>query len=191
MKKILPQSFFNRPTVLVAQELLGKFLVRRVGKRKIAVMITETEGYDGFKDKASHAHRGKTARNSIMFGEAGHWYVYFTYGMHWMLNIVTGPEKYPAAVLIRGALRINGYSNVLQNIGMIEREEINGPARLTKALQIDKKLNGKPANYASGLRVEDRGVKVSPKDIEKTPRIGIRYAGPVWGNKKYRFVYTK
>src|SRR3989344_3016714 len=133
MKKILPQSFFNRPTVLVAQELLGKFLVRRVGKRKIAVMITETEGYDGFKDKASHAHRGKTARNSIMFGEAGHWYVYFTYGMHWMLNIVTGPEKYPAAILIRGV------------------EGINGPARITKALHINKLMNGKLADRETGL----------------------------------------
>ena len=188
MKKILTPTFFNRPTLVVTRELIGKFLVRRVGKREIAVMITETEAYDGFKDKASHAHRGQTPRNTPMFGEAGVCYVYFTYGMHWMLNIVTGKKGYPAAVLIRGVLKPLVYSNVLQNIGINEREEINGPARLTKALQIDKKLNGKPASRASGLWFEDRGVKVNPKDIKKTSRIGIRYAGPVWGNKKYRFV---
>src|SRR3989344_8777993 len=104
---VLPQSFFNRPTVVVAQELLGKFLVRRVGKREVAAMIIETEAYDGFKDKASHAHWGQTARNSIMFGKPGHIYAYFTYGMHWMLNIVTGEKGYPAAGLIRGAQIIN------------------------------------------------------------------------------------
>src|SRR3989344_8882529 len=158
MKKILPQSFFNRPTVLVAQELLGKFLVRRVGKRKIAVMITETEGYDGFKDKASHAHRGKTPRNTPMFKSAGTVYVYFTYGMHWMLNLVCGKKEYPAAVLIRAA------------------GEVVGPARLTRALVIDKKFDHQMLGKKSGLWIEDRGVVILPRRIQRTPRIGVSYA---------------
>ncbi|MBI2626024.1 MAG: DNA-3-methyladenine glycosylase, partial [Candidatus Nealsonbacteria bacterium] len=98
----LQRSFFLRPTLLVSKELLGKYLVRKIGRKILVGKITETEAYDGFKDKASHASRGNTERNKVMFDEGGRWYVYFTYGMHWMLNIVTGPQKYPAAVLIRG-----------------------------------------------------------------------------------------
>ena len=96
-------------------------------------MITEVEAYDGFKDKASHASRGKTERNKIMFEKAGKWYVYFTYGMHWMLNVVCGQKNYPAAILIRGAIQfnniinnINVHSNILQNVGM-NIVTINGP----------------------------------------------------------------
>ena len=133
-------------------------------------MITKVEAYDGYKDKASHASRGKTERNQVMFGPAGYFYIYFTYGMHWMLNIVTGPKNYPAAVLIRGT------------------KEINGPARLTKFLKIDKKFNGKKAELKTGLWFEDRGVKINPKDIMKTARVGVAYAGPVWSKKKYRFL---
>ena len=100
--RVLNKKFFERDTITVAKELLGKCLVRRIGKKKLRVIITEVEVYDGFRDKASHASRGKTKRNELMFGDAGHWYVYFTYGMHWMLNIVTRKKDYPAAVLIRG-----------------------------------------------------------------------------------------
>lgn len=132
-------------------------------------MIVETEAYHGLHDKASHAHRGQTARNTPMFGEAGTIYVYFTYGIHWMLNLVTGKEKYPAAVLIRGV------------------EGISGPARLTKALKIDKRLNAKPLSKKSGLWIEDRGIVVRSRDIKKTPRIGIRYAEE-YVHKPWRFV---
>ena len=173
MKRILTQKFFNRPTLTVAKDLLGKFLVRRLGTRKIAVMITEVEAYDGPRDKASHAHRGKTTRNSLMFEEGGRWYVYFTYGMHWMLNIVTGQKDYPAAVLIRAATH-NG-------------KLINGPARFTKYLKIDKRLNGKPANRQSGLWIESRGVKIKPSQIKRGKRIGVDYAG-AWAKKPYNFV---
>src|SRR3989344_5697076 len=131
MKKILGEQFFERSTLAVAKELLGKYLVRRVRGKEVSGMITETEAYDGFHDKASHASRGKTPRNAPMFGPAGCWYVYFTYGMHWMLNIVTREKGYPAAVLIRG-------------VG-----DISGPARVTKRLKIDKKLNGMSASRRS------------------------------------------
>ena len=197
MKKVLAPSFFNRPTVRVAKDLLGKFLVRRRGKKQIAVMIAEAEAYDGPYDKASHASRGRTKRNEMMFGEAARFYVYFTYGMHWILNIVTGPKNYPAAILIRAAIH-NG-------------ELINGPGRLTKYLKINKRLNGKFAIRRTGLWIEDRGVnphtkrgtvtliralgkiprsgvgvKIKPFKIIARKRIGVDYAG-AWVKKLYNF----
>ena len=168
-KRVLGASFFDRPTLIVAEDLIGKFLVRSVSGKTVALMITETEAYDGFDDKASHASRGQTPRNTPMFGKPGTIYVYFTYGMHWMLNIVCGKKMYPAAVLIRGV------------------EGIVGPARLTKALQIDKRLNTLPLSRKNGLWIEDRGVSVSKKDILTTPRIGVHYAQE-WTHKPWRFV---
>ena len=169
-REMLQRNFFERPTLVVARELLGKYLVRKVGRKTTALLITETEAYDGFHDKASHASHWQTPRNTPMFGEAGTVYVYFTYGMHWMLNIVCGKEKYPAAVLIRGV------------------EGITGPARLTKALQIDTRFNTKKLSKKTGLWIEDRGVKINPKNIKRTPRIGVAYAGK-WAKKPWRFVY--
>ncbi|TSC96556.1 MAG: DNA-3-methyladenine glycosylase [Parcubacteria group bacterium Athens0714_26] len=175
MGKILRKEFFeSKNTVKIARNLIGKFLARRLRGKNKAYMITEAEAYDGFKDEASHAHCGRTKRNEIMFGHAGCWYVYFTYGMHWMLNIVTGPEDYPAAILIRG----------IQSAS----RQINGPAKLTKALKINKYLNGKPADKKSGLWIEDRGINLKPRSVKSMPRVGVSYAEPVWSNKKYRFL---
>lgn len=183
-KQIIKKTFFERNSVIVAKELPGKFLVRRIcvnrrsnprksACREVAMMITETEAYEGFEDKASHASRGKTTRNAPMFGPAGFWYVYFTYGMHWMLNIVCGKKGHPAAVLIRGV------------------EGINGPARLTKFLKVNKKINAAKAAPKTGLWLEDRGVKIKSAEIRKLPRIGVAYAGPVWSKKRYRFALPK
>jgi DNA-3-methyladenine glycosylase len=166
MRKILRRDFFEQPTLLVAESLLGKFLVRD----SKSFMIIEVEAYDGFEDKASHASRGETPRNTVMFGEAGIWYVYFVYGMHHMLNIVTGAEGYPAAVLVRGV------------------EGISGPARLTKALGVDRQMNEQKAERKSGLWIEDRGIIVPKNRIEKTPRIGVAYAGEEWARKLWRFM---
>jgi DNA-3-methyladenine glycosylase len=173
VKKILPKKFFERATLVVAHDLLGKLLVRKKGRKEIGYMITEVEAYDGHKDKASHAHRGKTARNKTMFGEAGVWYIYFVYGMYDMLNVVTGPHGYPAAVLIRAV------------------EGISGPGRLTKKLGITRELNSKGAVQKSGLWIEDRGIRVKKKDLKKTPRIWVGYAGAVWSKKPYRFILKK
>jgi DNA-3-methyladenine glycosylase len=175
--KSLTKKFFDRPTLKVAHDLLGKFLVCKFGKKKITLLITEVEAYDGLKDKASHAHRGLTERNKIMFGHAGIFYVYLTYGMHWMLNIVTGHPGYPAAILIRG-----GYD-------LTNKRHVSGPGRLTKYLKINKGLNGRPASTKSGLWFEDRGYKISSRNIKRTPRIGVDYAG-LWAKKPYRFVIT-
>src|SRR4051812_3049610 len=98
----LKSSFFDRNSIEVSKDLLGKYLVRRIGKKTLIFKIIETEAYEGPDDKASHASRGQTPRNIPMFGNPGTIYVYFTYGMHWMLNIVCGKKGHPAAVLIRG-----------------------------------------------------------------------------------------
>ena len=170
MIKVLNREFFERPTVAVAKNLLGKYLCRSYRGKIIRAEIREVEAYDGFEDKASHAHRGVTPRNKIMFGPAGHWYVYFTYGMHWMLNIVTGKSDYPAAVLIRGV------------------EGVHGPARVTKFLKIDKRINGKSASRKIGLWIEgNRKFKDLKLKVTSSPRVGVAYAGPVWSNKHYRF----
>ncbi len=172
MTKVLNLKFFNRPTLAVTQNLLGKILVRRYRGKLIKAVITEVEAYDGFKDKASHASRGLTKRNFPMFGPAGYWYVYFTYGMHWMLNITTGPKNYPAAVLVRGV------------------KGISGPARLTKFFKIDKRFNNRLSSRKTGLWIADNGLKIKDQGLRivKTPRIGVDYAGPVWADKPYRFI---
>ena len=167
----------------MAKELLGKYLVRRIGKKIIARMITEVEAYDGPLDRASHAYRGKTPRNRVMFGKAGQWYVYLCYGIHQMLNITTGPEGYPAAILIRSIALENTHSNILQNVRML----INGPGKVTKSLRIDGSLNAKPCSLSSGLWIEDRGMMIPKQTIKKSSRIGVAYAGKLWAGKKYRF----
>jgi len=183
-RKIISRDYFNRPTVDVARSLLGKFLVRRLRGKTIAVMISETEAYDGPRDLASHASRGKTPRTSVMFGPAGRFYVYFTYGMHWMLNVVTGPKEYPAAVLIRGGAARCQVSGIKYQEKI---KDINGPAKLTKFLKIDGKLNGKPASKKSGLWIEDGGVRVKKSQIKRGKRVGVDYAGKYWANKPYNF----
>jgi len=174
MRKVLGVSFFNRDTKQVAKELLGKYLVRKIGKKEVTAMIVETEAYDGPHDRASHARFGKTQRSAVLFADPGVWYVYLCYGIHEMLNIVTREQGYPGAVLIRAVL-INGKS-------------LNGPGKLTKYLQIDRRLNEQRATRKSGLWVEDRQVRIAKKHIKRTPRIGVDYAGPLWSKKHWRFV---
>jgi DNA-3-methyladenine glycosylase len=157
----------------LARSLLGKYLVRTTPGETRAGMITEVEAYDGELDLACHARAGRTARTEVMYREGGYWYVYLVYGLHEMLNLVTGPAGRPAAVLLRGL------------------EELSGPGRLTRALHIDRTLNGAPALPASGLHLEDRGVQVRPKWIRATPRIGVDYAGPKWAAMPWRFVLVR
>ena len=167
----LTTSFFSRPALVVARDMIGKFLVRRIGKREIGVAITETEAYVGPHDLACHGSKGRTPRTEVMFGPAGHWYVYFIYGIHWMLNAVTDDEGHPAAVLVRGA---GGW---------------DGPAKLTKALKIDKAFDARAIAPEAALWIEDRGLKIARNRIQTTPRIGVDYSGP-WAEKPFRFVVT-
>lgn len=167
---VLTSSFFNRPTVEVARSLLGCYLVMGDDIKQQSFMINEVEAYDGPEDLACHARVGKTKRTAPMFGPPGHFYVYFIYGMYWMLNVVVGPEGYPAALLIRG---VGAY---------------NGPGKLTKNLNLTGRFNNQLADPSTGLWFEDRGVVLSDDHILATPRIGVDYAGPIWAAKPYRFV---
>jgi DNA-3-methyladenine glycosylase len=189
---MLPNKFFGRSSILVAKELLGKTLCRKLKNSKIIKLkIIETEAYEGFNDLASHASRGLTKRNAPMFEGPGTIYVYLTYGMHWMLNIVCGPVGHPSAVLIRGVEEI-------EKGKIAQRKILNGPGKLTKYLGIDKSLNNEKLGKASGLWVEESKEKnikpASPAGglkIINSPRIGVSYAGEIWANKKWRFVLKK
>lgn len=162
----LRQNFYNQNTLKVAQDLLGCFLVRKKGKKIIRVRITQTEAYRGFDDLASHASKGKTKRNELMFGKAGHAYIYLVYGMHWMLNIVTEEKDFPAAVLIRGV-------NFLDEKRGIVRK-MDGPAKLTKFFEIDGKINGIDITQKEILWVEKGNFE--KRKIQKSKRVGVDYA---------------
>lgn len=166
---LLPRDFFDRPADRVARELLGALLVvRGPDGRPTRHVVCETEAYLGAHDLACHGSKGMTKRNAVMFGPAGRWYVYLCYGMHWMLNIVTGPKGVPAAVLIRGA------------------GDFIGPGRVTRGLGIDKSFDGLAATRPTGLWFEP-GTPTPPRRIRRTPRIGVGYAGE-WAEKPLRFV---
>lgn len=154
----MQKSFYLRPTVKVAKDLIGKFLVRKYRGKIYRGMITEVEAYRGFEDKACHASRGKTERNQVMFLKGGHAYVYLIYGIYYCLNIVTEKEGFPAAVLIRGL----NYPNA------------NGPGKLCREFKITKE-NANGLDITKDIMwVEDRGIK--PK-IQASKRIGVDYAG--------------
>ena len=165
------QEMRLRGTVALARWLLGKVLVRSETAVRQEFLICEVEAYVGERDLACHASKGRTKRTDVMHRAGGVWYVYLCYGMHEMLNLVTGPENYPAAILIRGV------------------EGISGPGRLTKRLKIGRHFNGAPAEPASGLHVEDHGIVVPRRLIAASPRVGVDYAGPLWAAKPWRFSF--
>jgi len=171
--KPLPATFFRRDTLAVCRELLGKNLCRAIGGEIARLPIIEIEAYDGPDDLASHASRGMTPRNKVMFEEGGVWYVYLCYGIHWMLNIVTGPKNFPGAILIRG-------------VG-----DLVGPGKVTKALRITADFNGEPAEPKYGLWIDESGIEVPDHQVIKKPRVGVGYAGPMWAEKPYRFVWDR
>ena len=170
--RILPRIYFNRPTLTVARSLVGKYLVRAIDGRTLAGKIVEVEAYVGPQDKACHASKGRTPRTDVMFGPAGVAYVYLIYGMYHCLNVVTEREKFPAAVLIR-AIEVDG-------------ELIDGPGRLCRALQIDRRLNRADLTTGESIWFEDRGVLVKKGEVGVHPRIGVDYAGK-WAKKPWRF----
>lgn len=188
---ILSKEFFDRPVLQIAPELLGKVLVcSDRSERGLRGIITEVEAYDGPDDRACHASKGKTLRMVTMFGPAGYWYVYLCYGMHWMLNIVCEREGYPAAILIRGICTREGVQlkNTSHQPHPFLGADINGPGKVTKYFRINQRFNGQPATRHTGLWIEDHGIVVPKGHIQRTPRIGVDYAG-AWAKKPYRFIY--
>lgn len=182
----LPREFYRRETVSVARDLLGKTLVRAVGGEVLLGKIVETEAYKGLSDPASHAYKGNRGRASIMFGEVGYAYVYFTYGNHFCMNVVAKSRRAKAgAVLIRSLEPLYGVGRMLANRGDVEEWEVSrGPGNLTKALSIDRSFNGHDLTRRGELFVAGELDQTGIEDrIESSTRIGIRRAT----TKKWRF----
>jgi len=180
----LPRGFYEQSTVEVAKQLLGNYLVRRHPDGDLIGRIVETEAYVGPHDLACHAARGRTKRTEVMFGPAGHAYVYFIYGFYHMLNFVTEAEDYPAAVLIRAVEPIDGVAAMKKRRRSDSlRDLASGPGKLCQAFAIDRSLNGIDL-CGDTLWVAERG-EAAPK-IKSAKRVGVDYAGR-WKDKRYRF----
>lgn len=167
--------------VAISRELLGKYLFTRLpGQPLTGGRIVETEAYAGPEDRASHAHGNRrTARTEVMFRGGGVVYVYFCYGMHDMLNVVTNAEGVPHAILIRAIEPTHGIETMLRRRGKarLDRSLTSGPARVTRALGIDRRHNG-TALDGPPIWIEDRGETATDAEIVAGPRVGVAYAGP-------------
>lgn len=174
----LPRQFFLHDTVTVARAILGCVLWRRIDRQLLAARIVETEAYLGANDAASHARRGlRSARNESMYLEGGHAYVYFTYGMHWCMNVVTQEEDVAEAVLLRAAEPLRGIDEMRARRFKAKRDQdlMNGPGKLCSALAIDKSLDGENLRGAR-LYITARDIDVDDEDIAVSPRIGVEGA---------------
>lgn len=175
-RKKLQRNFYTKPTLEVAKNLLGKYIVRKYRGKELSGKIIETEAYIGPKDKASHAWQGKiTQRNKAEYLIGGHIYIYLVYGMYWQFNITTSGKEKPECVLIRA---------LDSNLGNLA----NGPGKLCKYLKLDKSFYGEDLTKSKIIWLEDRGEKVKPNQIITTSRVGIDYAGPYWSRRKWRFL---
>jgi len=182
---ILPRDFYHRPTLTVARELIGARLVRILDGVKLVGLITETEAYISGKDLACHAKAGRTPRTAVMFEEPGHGYVYFTYGNHWMLNVVTERVGFPAAVLIRGIQPIQGVDVMLERRN---GRDTFGPGKLCQAMGITKSENGADLTETTGGLWIEAGVKVPNSAVTKGPRVGLNNTPEPWLSKPWRFL---
>ena len=180
-----------RPT-RAARFFLGKVLCVQAPDGYAEGMITETEAYGGVEDAACHAHLNRrTTRTEIMFAPGGAAYVYFCYGIHRMFNIVTGPPGSPMAVLVRAVKITAGHELVRQRRkGIAEKDWSSGPGRVCTALGIELHHNRHDLLVGERIWIEDRSVKVPAREVKRTPRIGVDYAGPVWALKPWRFVWS-
>ncbi|MCR4405566.1 MAG: DNA-3-methyladenine glycosylase [Anaerolineae bacterium] len=174
LPSVLPREFYTRDTLTVARELLGQRLVRLLAGERLSGRIVEVEAYIGETDRASHAACGRTARNAVMYGPPGHAYVYFIYGMHHCLNVVTESEGFPAAVLIRALEPVEGLTTMRRlRRGRPDHELTNGPARLCQALAIDRNFNGLDLCAGGPLFIEP-DLPVDDEEVETGPRVGVR-----------------
>ena len=173
----LTRPFFARDTHLVARELLGKVLVRKWRGKTLAGRIVDVESYVGEDDLACHASKGRTPRNDVMYGPAGHAYIYFIYGMYHLMNIVTERPGFPAAVLLRGLEPLSGIDLMQRWRGTAKTRDLtNGPGKLTRALRIDQSLKHEDLTASRRFYLIDDGFRVRRADIAVGPRIGIDYA---------------
>ena len=174
----LPRSFYARPVTEVARDLLGAVVERETAAGVVALRLTEVEAYDGEADPGSHAYRGQTPRNATMFGAGGHAYVYFTYGMHFCVNLVCGRAGTAAAVLLRAGAVIDGVELARERRpGVPDRDLARGPARLTRALAIDRSLDGADVVAPGSPQWVRARPAVDDARVVRTPRTGVAGAG--------------
>jgi len=187
----LPRSFYARPTLQVARELLGARLVRVEGGGRLAGIIVEAEAYCGEQDLGCHAKAGRTPRTEVMYGPPGHAYVYFTYGMHWLFNCVTRLEGSPEAVLIRAIVPVEGLEQIAARRGHQPRKLwTDGPAKLTQALGIDGAQNGVDLTRADEPVFIEPGQTIPDEQVTIGPRVGLNTVPEPWKSKPWRFLAT-
>jgi DNA-3-methyladenine glycosylase len=187
----LSRRFFAQPTLEVARQLLGQRLVHQLDGIRLAGRIVETEAYIDQTDLACHARFGRTPRSQVMFGPPGHAYVYFTYGMHWMLNIVTEAKDFPAAVLIRAIVPEDGLPNMQARRGPRGTAHLaDGPGKLAQALGIDKALNGQDLCAPGAALFVERAARVPAAAVHTGPRIGLNRTPEPWKSIPWRFWVT-
>lgn len=185
----LQREFFARDTREVARDLLGRRLVRVRDGKRIAGRIVEVEAYLGWEDAASHAYRGKTPRNAAMFGEAGISYVYFIYGMYWLLNVVAKPPDadHPAAILLRALEPVEGLDQLARyGNSRPEHQWTNGPGKLTRALDIDKHHDGLDLTLPDSPVFFETGEAIADERVATGPRIGVNVTEP-WRSMPWRY----
>ncbi len=185
----LKRDFFDRSTLVVARALLGQRLVRlEKGDLRTSGLIVETEAYIGTEDLGCHAHAGRTPRNEAMWGPPGHAYVYFTYGMHWMLNFVTERDGDPAAVLIRSLVPREGLERIRQRRpGRADTILTNGPAKLCQALAIDRSMDGSDLCHPASILFVEAEVQIPDAHVMTGPRIGLNAVPEPWRSIPWRF----
>lgn len=187
----LDRAFFERDTVIVARDLLGRLLVHDVDGQRVAGRIVETEAYTGWEDSASHAHRGETQRNQVMFGLAGISYIYLIYGNYWLLNVIAKPRgvEYPAAVLIRALEPVEGLEIMAAHRpGRPMRDWTNGPGRLTLAMGIDQLMNHQDMVDLHSALYFEGGQPMAESEVKAGPRVGLGKAvAEPWKSQAWRF----
>jgi len=184
----LSPTWFERPATEAAPDLLGKLLVRQMGDEIAAGWIVETEAYEGEDDLGCHARAGMTERNRMMYGLPGRAYIYFTYGMHWLLNAVCMPSGFPAAVLIRALQPAFGEEWMQMRRQNLGKGWLDGPAKLCQALEIDGRLNGCDLSHtSSGLWIAEVDLPSAQRVIARTPRIGLNSVPEPWRSIHWRF----
>jgi DNA-3-methyladenine glycosylase len=184
----LNRAFFERPVLQVAPDLLGRIVVHDSPHGTVAVRLTEVEAYAGLRDPGSHAFRGRTPRNGVMFGPGGFVYVYFSYGMHWCMNLVCGPAGDASAVLLRAGEVVTGLelAQARRTTSRVRRDLARGPARLTSALGVDKAYDGADATAPGSLLrlLPGDGPRPAQRRVRRGPRVGVAGEG---GARPWRF----
>ena len=184
----IPREFYKRPALQVARDLLGMRLVRLEDGRRLSGRIVETEAYGGEEDLGCHCRAGLTPRTQVMYGPPGHAYIYFTYGMHWMLNFVVEPEGSPAAVLIRALSPEEGLDTVAaRRVGQPSERWTDGPAKICKAFDIDRRLNGADLCASGAALFVTFGTPVPDSGVTIGPRVGLNTVPEPWKSVPWRF----